>query len=163
MRPAGAPRGDRGAQRRLAGIVLAAFLLRALVPEGFMPSSSRAFALEICPEGLPVQILSRLAQGAPAAARHAHAPLQPDAAAHDHVSGGGNGPPRDAGPSAPAGSLLFHDCSFGASPAAAPTPAPSVAVAYTATALAVTASPPPLQRAAPRYRPQQARAPPALS
>jgi hypothetical protein len=37
----------------MAGIMLVAFVSRALVPQGFMPASDRPFSIEICWEGLP--------------------------------------------------------------------------------------------------------------
>jgi hypothetical protein len=37
--------------------MLVAFALRALIPPGFMPASDRPFTVEICPEGLPVEVL----------------------------------------------------------------------------------------------------------
>jgi hypothetical protein len=37
--------------------MLLAFALRALVPQGFMPSSDRPFTVQICPEGFPAQLL----------------------------------------------------------------------------------------------------------
>ncbi len=44
-------------QRTLAtGLVLAAMLLRAYVPLGFMPASGAPLQLEICPMGLPMQM-----------------------------------------------------------------------------------------------------------
>jgi hypothetical protein len=46
-----------GAHRLIAGVMLLAFALRALIPQGFMPASDRPFALEICPEGFPAQLL----------------------------------------------------------------------------------------------------------
>jgi hypothetical protein len=41
----------------IAGILLFAFAVRALVPQGFMPASDRPFSIEICPEGFPAQLL----------------------------------------------------------------------------------------------------------
>jgi hypothetical protein len=43
--------------RLLTGVMLAAFAARALIPEGFMPSHATPLSLEICPEGLPAQLL----------------------------------------------------------------------------------------------------------
>lgn len=37
----------------LWGVLLAALVLRALIPAGFMPSSAQPFALEICRAGFP--------------------------------------------------------------------------------------------------------------
>jgi hypothetical protein len=45
------------AYRLIAGVMLLAFALRALVPQGFMPSSERPFTVEICPEGFPAEVL----------------------------------------------------------------------------------------------------------
>jgi hypothetical protein len=44
----------------MAGIVLVAFTSRALIPQGFMPGSDRPFSLEICWEGLPVDMLAHV-------------------------------------------------------------------------------------------------------
>jgi hypothetical protein len=41
----------------LAALVLAAFGLHALIPEGFMPGGGR-LSLQICPDGFPSQLLS---------------------------------------------------------------------------------------------------------
>lgn len=41
----------------IAGILLFAFTVRALVPLGFMPASDRPLSIEICPEGFPAQLL----------------------------------------------------------------------------------------------------------
>ena len=43
----------RKRQTILAGILLAAFASRALIPAGFMPSADRPFSLELCWDGLP--------------------------------------------------------------------------------------------------------------
>ena len=42
----------------IASVMLLAFVVRALVPQGFMPASDRAFSVEICPEGFPAQLLA---------------------------------------------------------------------------------------------------------
>lgn len=42
----------------IAGVMLFALAVRALIPQGFMPSWDRPFSVEICPEGLPVQLLA---------------------------------------------------------------------------------------------------------
>jgi hypothetical protein len=44
-------------RKLIAGAVLLVLLLRALVPQGFMPASGRPLSLELCPEGLPAQLL----------------------------------------------------------------------------------------------------------
>ena len=52
--------GPRMRSRRtlLASIMLVAFVLRALVPPGFMPASDRPFSIEICWEGFPAAMLA---------------------------------------------------------------------------------------------------------
>lgn len=45
------------ASASFARIVLFAFTLRTLIPAGFMPSAERAFTLEFCPDGFPVELL----------------------------------------------------------------------------------------------------------
>jgi hypothetical protein len=49
---------DRAWRLLIAGVLLFAFVLRSLVPEGFMPASERPFSVEICPEGFPAQLLA---------------------------------------------------------------------------------------------------------
>jgi hypothetical protein len=48
-------------KHRLALLALAALLLRALIPTGFMPAHDAPLALEICPEGFPAALLLRAA------------------------------------------------------------------------------------------------------
>jgi hypothetical protein len=47
----------RSSRTLIAGILLVAFALRALIPQGFMPASGRPFSLELCWEGLPTAML----------------------------------------------------------------------------------------------------------
>jgi hypothetical protein len=56
-----------------AAVMVLAFAVRSLVPQGFMPSSTRPFSVDICPEGLPAQLLGLV---------HVH-----DGAAHHHGGG----------------------------------------------------------------------------
>jgi hypothetical protein len=42
----------------MAGTLLVAFALRALIPPGFMPATDRPFSLEICWEGLPSGVVA---------------------------------------------------------------------------------------------------------
>ena len=42
----------------IASIMLVAFLLRGLIPPGFMPASGQPLSLEICWEGLPAEMLA---------------------------------------------------------------------------------------------------------
>jgi hypothetical protein len=48
---------DKATRKLIAGVMLLAFAVRALVPQGFMPSSDRPFTVEICPEGFPAELL----------------------------------------------------------------------------------------------------------
>jgi hypothetical protein len=53
---------SRSSTRELiAALMLAAFAVRALVPEGFMPARDGSLAVEICPEGFPTQLLPHAA------------------------------------------------------------------------------------------------------
>lgn len=40
-----------------AAVMLFAFAVRALIPQGFMPATNRPFSFEICPEGLPAPLM----------------------------------------------------------------------------------------------------------
>jgi hypothetical protein len=75
----------------LASLTLAAFVVRALIPSGFMPSSLTPLALEICPEGFPAQLLGHAA--------HHHGGGGHGAA--DHCEFGGASPGPLAEPGAP--------------------------------------------------------------
>jgi len=44
-------------RKLIAALALAALSLRALIPAGFMPAPGRLFALELCPDGLPSNML----------------------------------------------------------------------------------------------------------
>jgi hypothetical protein len=82
----------RGNRRALtASLMLVTFVLRALIPPGFMPASSGLLSLEICWEDFPAGVL---AQGGPP---HAHPtgmdsmgmdPMGMRGGAHRHSSGG---------------------------------------------------------------------------
>jgi hypothetical protein len=48
---------NKATRKLIAGVMLLAFAVRALVPQGFMPSSERPFTVEICPEGFPAEVL----------------------------------------------------------------------------------------------------------
>jgi hypothetical protein len=58
-------------QRLLAGLMVAAFAVRALVPPGFMPAHAAPLTLEICPDGFPAQLLGHAAHHSHG--NHAHA------------------------------------------------------------------------------------------
>lgn len=48
---------NKATRNLIAGVMLLGFAARALVPQGFMPASDRPFSVQICPEGLPAQVL----------------------------------------------------------------------------------------------------------
>jgi hypothetical protein len=79
-------------RRRLAGLMLTAFAVRALIAPGFMPAHAAPLTLEICPDGFPAQLLGHVAHHAHG--KHAHA---------DHCVFGG------AGGTAPAPQLANLD------------------------------------------------------
>jgi hypothetical protein len=43
--------------RSLVSLLLLTFVVRSLIPMGFMPSGQQPFALEICPDGFPAHVL----------------------------------------------------------------------------------------------------------
>jgi hypothetical protein len=61
----------RSTRELIATLMLAAFAVRALIPPGFMPAHDLAFALEICPDGFPAQLLGHGAHHHPPGS-HAH-------------------------------------------------------------------------------------------
>jgi hypothetical protein len=63
---------DKASRAWLAGAVLLAFALRALVPPGFMPGGERPFSIEICPDGFPAQLLAHHHHGGAADTHEAH-------------------------------------------------------------------------------------------
>jgi hypothetical protein len=50
-------RGPNAPRVLISGVVLFAFVVRALIPQGFMPASDRTLSLQICPEGFPASLL----------------------------------------------------------------------------------------------------------
>lgn len=50
---------NEASRKLLAGVMLLAFLVRAVVPVGFMPASDQPFSIEICPEGFPAHLLAQ--------------------------------------------------------------------------------------------------------
>jgi hypothetical protein len=44
----------------IISVLLVIFALRSLIPVGFMPSADEPFSLQICPDGLPSQLLDHL-------------------------------------------------------------------------------------------------------
>jgi hypothetical protein len=58
-------------QRRwLASLLVVAYVLRALIPGGFMPGAHGALTLQICPEGFPTALLSHAGEHEAHAAHH---------------------------------------------------------------------------------------------
>ena len=69
----------------LASLVLLAFMVRALIPAGFMPTGEGGFGLQICPDGFPAELLA--GTGDPTAhAGHHHHPSGDSSGSHDHKS-----------------------------------------------------------------------------
>jgi hypothetical protein len=111
-------------RRWIAGLVLAAFTLRSLIPVGFMLAPGRLLALEICPDGLSTAAFTALAgtmQGEPLGHEHEHEHEHEHAghaqgrAAHEHPLAGGHHHPG-------AGQSHLEHCLFGGGSAAAPLP-----------------------------------------
>lgn len=143
--------------RSLASYVLLAFVVRSLIPAGFMPDAVRPFALEICPDGFAVQLLPNQS-----IAHSGHAGHEMPGIAHDRVSAkSGTSDPSGAG-SHDHNSWRSH-CVFASvasappvSDAAAPSPVPE------ATHLTVYDTDPRVTTAE-RFRIAQPRAPPFLA
>jgi hypothetical protein len=84
--------------RWLASIAVLAFALRALIPAGFMPGGNGTFALQICPDGFPTELLASTGDHSAHAAHHHHHATgagqagsaavdpSPGMPAHDHQS-----------------------------------------------------------------------------
>ena len=56
------PKTSRTLRWILASAMVLSFALRAVVPQGFMPSADNPFVLQICPDGFPAHLLPK-AQG----------------------------------------------------------------------------------------------------
>lgn len=140
--------------RVFAGLVLIAFLLRALVPAGFMPSASRPFALELCPSTFPADWLAQFG-GQSGHAEHAQ---HHDHHAHHAQHAGHESTGQQSAPEKSA----FERCSFGSAPSAAPVAEPGLpllaAESESVPDLFVLNAPP-----ARLIRSQKARAPPVFS
>ena len=137
---------DRRARGTLRAFLLLAFVLRALIPAGYMPASDRPFALQICPDGLPAQ------WGQPA---------QSDEHAQHGTHGGHDAPASDQG-SHPHDTLRASHCVF-ATVASAGAPEFHAPVATSESSYAVAVRPRQIVVQPPEYRPQQPRGPPSLS
>jgi hypothetical protein len=136
--------------RGLAGLVLLVFLLRVLIPAGFMPSADRPFAVELCPSTFPVAWLAKVgeqgSQADPAQHHHHHAQHEGDAATDQ----------------SPAESSGFEHCAFGSASPVVSVGEPALEVLgaepqYVPDFVALNAPPARLIRS------QKARAPPVLS
>lgn len=57
-------------------VVLLAFVLRALIPIGFMPAADGTLSLKICAEGFPAALLDAAARGHAAASGAGHHPRE---------------------------------------------------------------------------------------
>jgi hypothetical protein len=66
------------ARALITAVLVLAFAVRALVPQGFMPSSARPFSVDICPEGLPTQLLGIVPMHGDAAHHHGTGHLHTD-------------------------------------------------------------------------------------
>jgi hypothetical protein len=132
---------DRRTRGTLWAFLLLAFVLRALIPAGYMPDSDRPFALQICPDGLPAQIDEH-------AGHAAHG---------DHGS-----PPPGENDSHQHETLRAAHCVF-ATAASAGIPELHAPALTVATSQAVVVRPRQIFLHSSEYRPQQPRGPPALS
>lgn len=95
-------------RRWLASLLTVAFVLRALIPAGFMPAGDGALALRVCPEGFPVALLAGLGHGS-----HHH--LESSDQGHPGHSGDSSGAPAHDHKSWTSG-----HCAFGAAAGAPP-------------------------------------------
>ena len=120
----------------MSSLLALAFLIRALVPQGYMPTAGQLFSLQICYEGLPASFL-------PASHHHHH---------HHHQDGPGG---HD--------SLGTDHCVFGSAPCAGPAPALAALSTLQLTVLPVSQVRIPAPIPARRMRDQQPRAPPTLA
>lgn len=163
----------RASGRSVASFLLLAFIVRSLIPAGYMPDADRPFALGICPDGLPVSV-GLAAQRGQAANLHRH--TQPDGAAqhagHEHTGAAaqraGHVHVGQTGEdSAPRGSHATHEswthCPFAAL-AGAPMPlyAAAPTQSFQATSLAIPDTDARFVSTT-RFRIAQPRAPPVLS
>ncbi|HEY8510072.1 MAG TPA: hypothetical protein VIL32_17055 [Steroidobacteraceae bacterium] len=147
MRAAFSSRTDR---RGLAGLVLFAFLLRALIPAGFMPSADRPFTLELCPATFPAAWLAKAGnQGSHAEHAQHH---------HHHAEHAGHA----TNDTVPAEKSGFEHCPFGTAPSVAPGIEPGITPLHAEPASVpdfIDVSAPPARL----IRSQKARAPPVFS
>lgn len=140
------PPFNRRARGTLQVFLLLAFVLRALIPAGYMPASDRPFALQICPDGLPAQ------SGHPA---------QSDEHALHGAHGDHDAPGSDEG-SHQHDTFRTSHCVF-ATVAGAGAPEFHAPVATSESSRAMAVRPRQIVVQPPEYRPQQPRGPPSLS
>jgi len=100
----------------LASIMLVALALRALIPPGFMPASDRPFAIEICWEGFPGDLLAR---GEPA---RAHSMAGMDSMSREPAGTSGHGLLQRAHHQHSGSRSHSEHCVFGTASGAGPIP-----------------------------------------
>jgi hypothetical protein len=116
----------------IAGIMLVAFLLRGLIPPGFMPASGQPLSLEICWEGLPAEMLAHNEPSRSEPMDMDMESMSMDSMSADsmalvstHASGGDDSRSRDLPLQArhhPKGKPQGEHCVFGTACSAGPTP-----------------------------------------
>lgn len=137
--------------RAVISVVLMMLTLRMLIPVGYMPSAERALTLQLCPDGLPAQLLERIAGTQPAVGSMDHAThsMAHDPSGHTHADHHGH-------------ALHVEHCPFAASASAALTPHIASVVPVATIDAEMLAPPKSPKRAVQRSRTQQPRAPPYL-
>jgi len=147
---------QRAHRATIGSLLLVVFALRALIPQGFMPSAQSPLVLQICPDGFPVHLLAVAAD--PHAAHRHH----DGHAMHGQESAGGvqaSGTPTHHHKSA-----ASEHCIFGAGMASVGPPSQSIS----APGPLAAAPPPQILTTVPVFAPQrfrtpQPRAPPLLA
>jgi hypothetical protein len=131
----------------LASLLLTAFVLRALIPAGYMPSRDIPFTLEICPVGFPAHLLATYADQHSGEHQHAtghHKGGEHDGSHHDDAS-------------------IFSHCVFGSATLTGPaSELPSVLIVRIASFEPRVVLPQPIVQVR-RFHVQQPRAPPLFS
>jgi len=141
---------SRGMRHSITGILLVAFVLRALIAPGYMPSADRPFTLQICPDGFPAHLL--------AAVPASHAEHQ--SSTHEH--GAQDAFPHDKGKGHQHGASSIGHCIFGAATGVGPLPQVVAVAESSAQPLLPTKNTLPSFETE-RRRIHQPRAPPLLS
>jgi hypothetical protein len=122
----------RNRQTLLAGILLAGFASRALIPAGFMPASDRPFSLEICWDGFPAALLAH-DESAPTDAMHSHSADMDSMPGHSMAGDPSHGATRSAHHHHPGTAPHNEHCVFAsacsAGPVSQPPPADDISIA----------------------------------